>query len=293
MFGVYDPSVKINRSKMNVLRWTSQNIFSFMTGFWILMIVLMIWLGYFYFTKHIVKRRLFIQQKRIFINSQRITTLLDEKELLLKEIHHRVKNNLQTVLSLLESQLNYLQDDALEAIKSSRNRIFAMSLIFRNTYGSQESLLINMESYIPDLTNYIRETFEHSNNIEVDFLTEPLILDIGDAVALGIILNESLTNSMKYAYDGKHKCKITVTVKYLEKDVCLLLIADNGKGIPLKFFKDTPVTFGLKLILGLSKQLEADLDITVNQGTQLRLLLCPQKLRKTNVQISQQFRRLN
>lgn len=266
-------------------------IFSFMSGFWLLTILLTLLIGYFYLAKRMVRKKLFTQQKKINNSSERIASLIDENEILLREVHHRVKNNLQTVMSLLESQSHYLKDEALEAIKNSRGRIYSMSLIFKNIDGPEDSLQVNMESYIPELAQYIIDCLGNEKDVKVAFYLKPLKLDIGDAVALGLIINEGITNAVKFGLDAQGKCRITISSAYLEDDVCEVSISDQGPGIPENFLEGSNDSLGLKLIRGLCDQLQGDLKVEVSNGTRMSLRLCPKKLKKMNLESRESLRK--
>jgi two-component sensor histidine kinase len=130
-------------------------------------------------------------------------TLLEEKEMLVREIHHRVKNNLQIVMSLLNSQTRYLRDDkALSAIKESHQRVRAISLIHQKLYQSERVALIDMAAYIRELTEHLGDSFDAQDRIRFDLAVAPLELDVALAVPLGLIINEAVTNSIKYAFPG-------------------------------------------------------------------------------------------
>jgi two-component sensor histidine kinase len=112
--------------------------------------------------------------------------LVKEKEWLLREVHHRVKNNLYTVICLLESQATYLENDALLAIQNSGRRIYAMSLIHQKLYHTEDVRVIDMESYITEFVYYLQDSFGSPPNIRIDLHIEPLTLGIAHAIPLGL-----------------------------------------------------------------------------------------------------------
>src|SRR5579872_1472485 len=123
--------------------------------------------------------------------------LSDEKEWLLKEIHHRVKNNLQIAMSLLNTQTFYLDNEkAVEAIRQSRNRMYAMSLIHQRLYQADNLELIHMDGYVPELIAYIEDSFASNRNIHFRTDVDPVQLDVAQAVPIGLIINEAVTNSI-------------------------------------------------------------------------------------------------
>ncbi|MHC0445399.1 sensor histidine kinase [Flavobacterium sp. 3-218] len=213
-----------------------------------------------------------LKEKEINQKNINLRHLLDEKEWLLKEIHHRVKNNLQTVISLLNSQSAYLENDmALSAIKNSQHRIHSMSLIHQKLYNSENIASINMQNYIKELVEYLRESFSLGQRVRFELKIDPLELDVAQAVPLGLILNESITNSIKYAFPDNRTGMIYVTLEPTTEDKYLLTIADNGVGFDANISSKKINSFGLSLIRGLSDDLEASFSMENNNGTILKI----------------------
>jgi two-component sensor histidine kinase len=184
-------------------------------------------------------------------------TLLEEKEMLLREIHHRVKNNLQIVMSLLNSQTRYLQDDkALTAIKESHQRVRAISLIHQKLYQAERVALIDMAAYIRELTEHLGDSFDAQDRIRFDLTVAPLELDVALAVPLGLIINEAVTNSIKYAFPGGRAGTVAVTWVAVDGENNLLTITDNGIGVGSDFDPGRSQTMGMSLMKGLSKQIK-------------------------------------
>lgn len=193
--------------------------------------------------------------------------LVTEKSWLVKEMHHRVKNNLHTVMSLLESQSAYLQDDALDAVKNSQCRIFSMSLIHQKLYQEDVVKTIDMECYIPELISYLRECFNLPGSFLINMDIDPAELDVSEAVPLGLIVNEAVTNSLKYAHAGE----INISLKATGIHKYELTMADNGIGLRENFDLDNVTSLGFKLIKGLSDQLEAKLSIINESGLKIKI----------------------
>ncbi|MBZ4035441.1 sensor histidine kinase [Flavobacterium sp. 17A] len=213
-----------------------------------------------------------LKEKEINQKNINLRHLLDEKEWLLKEIHHRVKNNLQTVISLLNSQSAYLENDmALSAIKNSQHRIHSMSLIHQKLYNSENISTINMPNYIKELVEYLRESFSLGQRIRFDLKIDPLELDVAQAVPLGLILNESITNSIKYAFPEDRTGMIYVTLQATSEYKYLLTIADNGVGFDTDISAKKINSFGLSLIKGLSDDLDATFSMENKDGTILKI----------------------
>jgi two-component system, sensor histidine kinase PdtaS len=197
--------------------------------------------------------------------------LLEEKEWLVKEIHHRVKNNMQIVMSLLNTQSAYLENDALAAIRDSQHRMQAMSLIHQKLYQSENTTSINMPAYIMDLINYLEESYNVNNQIRIYSDVENIDLDVAQAVPVGLILNESITNSIKYGFPDKNQGTIQIVMKHLENGHLLLSVSDNGIGLKDDFSANSNKSFGMNLIHGLTKQLSGSITVTSLPGLKIEI----------------------
>lgn len=207
------------------------------------------------------------QKKEIKQKNAALEKLLKEKEWLLKEIHHRVKNNLQMVMSLLNTQSHYLKDDAaMVAIRNSQHRIHSMSLIHKKLYQSDNVIAINMEIYIQELIEYFRLSFDTGQRIRFIATIEPVELDTSQAVPLGLIINEAITNSIKHAFPDNLEGTISVSLQLSSENRYKLIIKDDGIGIPDDFVQKKFTSLGMRLIKGLSDDLDAKLDIENNNG---------------------------
>ncbi|QHS59244.1 sensor histidine kinase [Chitinophaga agri] len=197
--------------------------------------------------------------------------LLDEKEWLLREVHHRVKNNLQTIVSLLESQSAYLENDALLAIQESQNRIHAMSLIHQKLYHDENVSSVNMGNYLPELIQYLRQSYNVRNNVCFNVQVDEIELDVSQAIPLGLIVNEAITNAIKYAFP-RGATGQSISVALLAEDTrAQLYVADNGIGIKPAVLAARAHGLGLKLIRGLAKDIEAELNINGDNGTTITI----------------------
>jgi two-component sensor histidine kinase len=213
------------------------------------------------------------QRKNREISEKNVTLqrLLDEKEWLLKEIHHRVKNNLHTVMSLLESQSAYLENDALSAIRDSQHRVFAMSLIHQKLYQQEDVTTINMNMYLPELVNYLRESFNTRQTIRFKLQIDAIELDISQAIPLGLILNEAITNSVKYAFPGRNDGLITITMKHFLDGWILLTVTDDGIGLAPGFDSAANNSLGMRLMKGLSEDIDGKFNVESVEGTSIRI----------------------
>jgi two-component sensor histidine kinase len=218
---------------------------------------------------------LIYRQSRLRRNTNTIITgqneqlqgLLAEKEWLLKEIHHRVKNNLQIIMSLLNSQSIYINDDAaLTAINDSQHRVQAIALIHQKLYLSENTSLIDMQQYIDELLGYLRDSFDSSRGIVFEQAIEPLKLSVVKAIPLGLIVNEAIVNAIKYAFPGRINGRICISLKQDGPEHLLLNIADNGVGLPADVEVSRKNSLGFSLMQGLTRQLRGTFTIGRAQG---------------------------
>lgn len=198
-------------------------------------------------------------------------TSLRERELLLKEIHHRVKNNMQIVSSLLRMQARRLGDPRiLEIINDSRNRIGAIALVHKALYRPDSLSSVSLREYIEELTTQLVDFYagEHEG-VSLVTEVEPVTINIETATPCGLIINELVTNSFKYAFPGDRKGKISVTLQRKSQgDGYLLQVADNGIGLPAGFDIRRGDTLGLQLVVNLAEhQLQGQVEVFSNGGT--------------------------
>ncbi|MFC3562844.1 sensor histidine kinase [Pedobacter jamesrossensis] len=196
--------------------------------------------------------------------------LIKEKEWLLREIHHRVKNNLHTVICLLESQAVYLSDDGRKALESSQHRIYAMSLIHQKLYQTENLKTIDMAVYLPELLSYLSDSFDANKRIRFSLDIDKISLGISHAIPIALIVNEAVTNSIKYAFVEKLSGMITINMKRSKQKI-KLVIADDGIGIPEEIDNMHSESLGLKLMNGLSGDINANIHIENDNGTRITL----------------------
>ncbi|GAB3023775.1 histidine kinase dimerization/phosphoacceptor domain -containing protein [Spirosoma pulveris] len=203
--------------------------------------------------------------------------LLAEKEWMLKEIHHRVKNNLQVISSLLNAQSDFLHDStALAAIRESQNRVHAMALIHQKLYQSSNMAQVDMADYIRDIVDYLIDSFDRQDSIRGNVAVSVVALDVTLATPLGLIINEAVTNSLKYAfppgaYPPHSPGTLTVSLTPVDQLSYLLTINDDGIGFPDGYDVDESNTLGLTMIKGLSRQISGQLRIDGHDGVQISL----------------------
>jgi two-component system, sensor histidine kinase PdtaS len=212
------------------------------------------------------------QQKEINEKNISLESTLLDKDLLLKEVNHRVKNNLHIVMSLLESQSTYVQNDqAHEAIKDSQNRVQSIALIHQKLYNSENITQVDMQSYVPELIDYLNDSINFKNeNIVISHNIEPIMLDVSQAIPVGIILNEAITNAIKYAFPNGKRGEIMVSL-WQSGEVVNLQIKDNGAGLPADYNINKTKSLGTNLIMGLTNQLKGKFNLKSEKGVNISI----------------------
>src|SRR5690606_5239784 len=193
---------------------------------------------------------------------------LKEKEILLKEVHHRVKNNLQVISSILNLQSSYIEDEnTLNILRESQNRIKSMSFIHESLYQTKNFSSINFSDYIVNLTKNLVHSYQiTSGNIEFDYEVEKLDLELDQAIPCGLIVNELVSNSLKYAFPNEAKGRLKLKLSE-KKDLIYLGIEDNGIGLPKDFDHENTNTLGLQLVMTLVEQLDGNMELKSQKGT--------------------------
>jgi two-component sensor histidine kinase len=193
-----------------------------------------------------------------------LTLALDEKATLLKEIHHRVKNNLQIISSLLNLQMNNeLDASSLDALSASRDRILAMSLIHEQLYQSDTIDKVNFDNFLNKLVKSIHVLY---NNIETAVHSDNIDLKMDVAVPLSLITSEVITNAFKHAFDKGAMGKIEVKVKKQKDGMIILTIKDNGKGFILQDRWNNSNTLGFEIIKNLTEQINGKVECSSNSS---------------------------
>jgi two-component sensor histidine kinase len=204
---------------------------------------------------------------------EKISTSLKEKEILLKEIHHRVKNNLQVITSLLYLQSHYTDDPNTRAMfRESQNRVRSMALVHEKLYQSDSLAYINFSEYVESLVNSLFAAYgTNRNNITAKISISVPHLDMDIALNCGLIINELVSNALKYGFPHGQSGEIKVALTELTPAHYLLIIEDNGVGFPAELdFRETE-TLGLQLVHNLTEQLKGSIEIDCSAGTQYKL----------------------
>ncbi|MCK4764833.1 MAG: response regulator [Candidatus Aminicenantes bacterium] len=205
---------------------------------------------------------------------EQIKASLREKELLLKEIHHRVKNNLQVINSLLSLQANQLKDRESAAIlREIRNRVFSIALVHEKLYESEDLTNINFGEYIHTLTANLLETFPPGPPaVKLEMITDDLFLQVDKAIPCALIVNELVINALKYAFIDGRQGEISIELKTAAAgEEVALMVTDNGPGLPDAFDIENVETLGMQIIRALVGQLHGSLRIDTSKGTKFTL----------------------
>ncbi len=219
------------------------------------------------------------KKEQLNVQNKIIEKSLAEKEVLLREIHHRVKNNLQIVSSLLSLQSNFIKDEqALDAVKESRNRVQSMSLIHQNLYQDENLTGINVQHYIEALADNLFSSYNiHKDNIKLVKEIELINLDVDTVIPIGLILNELITNCLKYAFTNKNEGVIKVSLKK-QNNILYLSVYDNGKGLPEDFVPGAKKSFGHKMINAFLQKLNGTIKMYNDAGTKVDIEITNFKL---------------
>ncbi|WP_289659181.1 sensor histidine kinase [Flavobacterium panacagri] len=240
--------------------------------FLVLLLIILALLYKSYVFKKKTNNALKAKQDEINKKNQALQNLVTEKEWLLKEIHHRVKNNLHMVVGLLASQSEFLKnEEAVQAISDSQNRIQTMSLIHQKLYQSENLSIIDMPSYIFELTEYLKDSYEIRNTIRFVLDIDSFNLPLSHSIPIGLIFNEAVTNAIKYAFPDQKKGIINILLKTDDNNKYRLIIHDNGIGLPPDFDPYNNPSLGIKLMHGLSADIDGQFLITNSNGTKITL----------------------
>ncbi|WP_080239226.1 tetratricopeptide repeat-containing sensor histidine kinase [Spirosoma rigui] len=266
-------------TELNAQNQLQERLVQYMAAGLFVLTVLMGLLVYQYTAIRRANRRLSEQNTVISQNSRQLADQAQQLRTLMKELHHRVKNNLAIISGLLRLQANGLEDESVvQAVRVGQQRVEAMSLIHQGLYQTDQVTLVNMAEYLPTLAQnlmraygYGRDTFD----LQMDIKLEELDVDV--AIPLGLIVNELVTNAFKYAYNGDQvpllRISLQQEVTTSAPPAIVLEIEDNGPGITPDAWRSrsSRTSFGKRLVTSLTEQLEGTLDLFVPKGTLFRL----------------------
>ena len=256
---------KNNELKDLMIISTKRTTFFYVCALFILLFVIVA-LVVFYSEKQ--KSALILVEKNM-----QISAALTERELLLKEIHHRVKNNLQVISSLLNLQSKKITDwNALEALNEAKNRIKTMALIHQNLYADKNLTNVNTREYVENLIHSLFASYNLMHD-EIELVTDiDLIkMNMDTLVSLGLILNELISNTLKHAFNDLNSGKIEVRLKKTEQYI-ILEVNDNGKGLPPEWNKPNS-SVGYVIIYSFIKKVKGKIEITTEKGTRVKIFI--------------------
>lgn len=205
---------------------------------------------------------------------EKIRQSLQEKEVLLKEVHHRVKNNLQVISSILNLQSSYVKDPGtLNILKESQNRIKSMAFIHESLYQTKDFSSINFSEYVVNLSqNLIQSYSNFENEIKLNLDIQNVFLNLDLAIPCGLIINEIISNALKYAFvDKKNDCEVTIKM-ILDQESLVLFIGDNGIGLPKEIDYRNTQSLGLQLVVTLTDQLNGTIEMDSSKGTKYTII---------------------
>ena len=236
--------------------------------YWITGIVLLLLLGMIGhgFRRQKKLNRILYSQKTVIEQREK------EKETLLKEIHHRVKNNLQIISSLLNIQSRSIDNERTRlAIKEGRSRIKSMSLIHEKLYRTENFSRVDMKKYIEELTEFLQKSFRSEARITNEIVVEESELDVNTAIPVGLIVNELITNAYKYAFKGLQEGKVHIQLKKNELGRYVLMVRDNGIGLSSDFQPEKSKSMGLSLVRSLTEQMEGTFEFRSKKGAEFSI----------------------
>jgi two-component sensor histidine kinase len=231
-----------------------------LAGFLVLLVAIAIILTWLY-------QRIKGQKRQIDQQAQRLQAVM-------KELHHRVKNNLQIVSSLLSLQTYKLHDaEAILVFKESQQRVQAMSLIHQRLYTTDLLTAINMKEYVTDLAETLLASYGFGRDrFDLQLEIEEEILDVEKALPIGLLINELVTNALKYAYVNISHPRLFISLKKIDEQLTLI-VRDNGEGIDAEEWKKKGNSFGKQLIRVLGKQLRASQTVDGKDGTSFTIII--------------------
>ncbi len=212
-----------------------------------------------------------ITERKEFENA--LKSSLKEKEVLIREIHHRVKNNMQIISSLLNLQKQYVNDEeAVNVLKESQNRVKSMAMIHEKLYKSRNFSEINFADYIRSLVSDLFYSYGvDSNRVKTIILLEEVMMGLETAIPCGLIVSELVTNTLKYAFPHQEKGEFKIELHSCSDGFYNLIISDNGVGMPENINFDETDTLGLQLVNSLVNQLEGTIELNRNNGTLFKI----------------------
>jgi PAS domain S-box-containing protein len=208
---------------------------------------------------------------------ERLETSLREKEVIIKEVHHRVKNNMQVISGFLELQSNYIDDPlAVEKLNECQQRVRTMALVHEKLYQAKNLGVINAAEYIKSLLADLMNSYSLSTAVDVSVDVDDININLDMAIPCGLIINELVTNSLKYAFASLPVGKISLALNHRENHTFCLTVWDDGVGLPPDFEARSAASLGIQLVRVLVHQLGGEMKIEQDQGTRF-IIIFPEK----------------
>ncbi|MFW5862500.1 MAG: PAS domain S-box protein [Spirochaetota bacterium] len=203
-----------------------------------------------------------------------IQNLLSQKDMILREVHHRIKNDMNVINSLLSLQANSSENvEVSRILQEVRHRIYIMSSIYNTLYRGEQVKSIHIPAFISDVTDSIAQTYTVNTRVTLDRQIDDVWIPAKMSFSLGIIINELVTNAFKYAFNGSAVGKISITIRQDEENNLRVIIADNGIGLPGKYKDITNPGFGLTLVDAMVRQCRGTYTIRNDNGTHVDILI--------------------
>ncbi len=203
---------------------------------------------------------------------EKIRAALREKEVLLKEVHHRVKNNMQVISSILNLQSRHIQNSHTQKVfTDSQNRIMSMALVHEKLYESEDLAKIDFAGYVRSMTGYLFGLYGAGNSIRFNIDIKNILLDVNTAIPCGMIINELISNSLKYAFPAGRGGQIYIGLHQAEYDKLILTVKDDGVGLPEGMDFRKTESLGMQLVVMLTEQLDGSIEVDKRKGTTFKI----------------------
>lgn len=203
---------------------------------------------------------------------EKIRAALREKEVLLKEVHHRVKNNMQVISSILDLQSMYIKNNhTLKVFADSQNRIRSMALVHEKLYESKDLARIDFAEYVRSMTGHLLSLHGAGDGVRFSIDIKDVLLDVNAAIPCGLIINELVSNSLKYAFPKGRKGEIHIGLRLAKDNKFTLTVKDNGVGLPKGLDFRKTESLGLQLVIMLTEQLDGSIEVDTRKGTTFKI----------------------
>jgi two-component sensor histidine kinase/ligand-binding sensor protein len=231
--------------------------------------------------------RALVHERYSSVLAERLRRALEEKTILLQEVHHRVKNNMAVVSSLLGLHADSIaNEEAADNLRDSQMRVLSMASIHEYLYGSESLKQIRFDKYVGELAARIAALFG-SENVRIEMKVDPIELTIDESIPCGLIFNELLMNAFKYAFPNGRPGVITIVLAIDKPGVFRISVADNGIGAPQSIDLQEPRSLGLRIVRTLTRQLSGKLELYRDNGTKFEVLFPSAQARVANIESTQ------